>query len=448
MRGFALGRGRGKRGLFTEYMITRPSRIAIIGAGPAGTTLAALLAQQGASPVIFDDGKRPDLIVGESLIPLMVTTFQKLGLEDKIKSFGVRKPGVTFTIDEETEFPLSFKSVRGVLPEYAYNVPRKEFDDLLLEAAMASGVKYIRAAAKLEKVEPVGDAAPGVRLGAESLALVPEWGGAPPDLIVDASGRRRLLAKLLGITADKGPRQDVAHVAHFAGCERPTPEGQVIISRLHHGWGWRIPLNEGRLSVGVVLNKEDARGYGATAEEVLNSAIDRTPRLARACAARRRISPLATYTNYQLISHQGCGPGWVMAGDAYGFVDPMLSPGLAMAMVSAEKLSEIIPATWPAETAPIDAALRAYVDWFRDFLSAWQELIDDFYHGTIFALYKTGMKWNDRFPRLMRPFNRHVETNIACMAAGAYTNRPYSLGLLRFLRRHGMQFDPSAFAIQ
>lgn len=429
-------------------MTSRPSRIAIIGAGPAGTTLAALLARKGAQPVIFDDGKRPELIVGESLIPLMVKIFQRLGLEEKVKSFGLRKPGVTFTIDDETEFPLSFDSLQGVLPMYAYNVPRKDYDAMLLDLALSSGITYLQTAAKLEKVEPVDGGAPGVKLAAESLALVPQWNGEQPDLIVDASGRRRLLAKLLGLKASMGPRRDVAHVAHFADCVPPSPEGQVITGRLRHGWSWRIPLGPDRLSVGVVLNKDDAREYGSTPEEVLSAVIDRDSRLAAACANRRRISAVATYTNYQLISEHGCGPGWVAVGDAYGFVDPMLSPGLAMAMVSAERLGNLIPATWPSDVRAVDAGLREYVAWFRDFLSAWQELIDLFYDGTMFALYKTGMKWQARFPKLMQPLNRHISKNIAGMAAGAFTTRPYSRGLLRWMAKHAMQYDPADFAIR
>lgn len=436
------------------FMTSRPSRIAIIGAGPAGTTLAMLLARKGAQPVIFDDGKRPELIVGESLIPLMVTIFQRLGLEERVKSFGIWKPGVTFTIDDETEFPLSFGSLQGVLPMYAYNVPRKEFDTMLLEEALKAGVTYLQTVAKLERVDPPATGGggapvvPSVRLAPETLAQVPQWEGQPPDLIVDASGRRRLLAKLLGVTAQTGPRKDVAHVAHFVDCTRPTPEGQVVISRLKHGWSWQIPLNEGRLSVGVVLNKDDAKEYGSTPEEVLNGVIERNGRLAKACAHRRRVSPVATYTNYQLISDQGCGPNWVMAGDAYGFVDPMLSPGLAMAMVSAERLADLIPATWPDTPHALDAKLQEYVVWFREFLAAWQELIDLFYNGTMFALYMTGLKWQMKFPRLMEPLNRHISKNLAGMASGAYTTRPYSRGLLRWMAKYGMQYDPAGFVIR
>ncbi len=427
----------------------RPTRVAIVGAGPAGTCLATLLARQGVSTVIFDDGKRPDLVVGESLVPLLVKIFQSLGIEDEVKALGVHKPGATFTIDAETAFELSFQAVRGVLPTYAYNVPRKEFDALMLRTAMTSGAHLLNAEARLEAV-PVGNGQPAtVRLAAESLALIPEWNNEPADLLVDASGRRRIFARLLGIEADVGPRKDVAHFAHFTGCRDPEPAGQIVISRLAHGWSWRIPLTEGRLSVGVVINKEAAKSYGATGEEVLNAVIERDPRLSRDCAARQRVTPVATYANYQLISHRGAGPGWAMVGDAFGFVDPMLSPGLCMAMQSAEKLAEAIPAQAHAlEHAA--AALDSYWRWFRRFLSAWQDLVDFFYDGRIFAIYKTGTGWSQRYPgKVAELMERHISKNLAGMAAGALVDRPYPRGLLRMLARFGIRdVSPADFAIR
>jgi 2-polyprenyl-6-methoxyphenol hydroxylase-like FAD-dependent oxidoreductase len=126
------------------------TKVAIIGSGPAGATLGALLARQGASVAMFDDGARPPLIVGESLIPQMIPIFRRLGIEEKVAAIGVYKPGVLVTFSDEDELLLSFTAARGVLPTYAYNVPRKEFDDLLLETAVDSGVRYVECAAKLK----------------------------------------------------------------------------------------------------------------------------------------------------------------------------------------------------------------------------------------------------------------------------------------------------------
>lgn len=413
-------------------------RIAIIGSGPAGCTLAALLARAGLDAVIFDDEKRPEMVVGESLIPLLVTVFRRLGIEEKVAKLGTYKPGVTWSLNETEALDLTFDAIEGLLPTYAYNVSRKEFDQLINDTAVESGAQFIKKVARLEVI----DGAP--MLAEETLALVPEWDGKQPDLVIDASGRRRLFAKLLGIGADIGPRKDIAHFAHYEGCVLPEPYGQTLISMLKHGWAWRIPLI-GKVSVGVVINKEQAKQYGSTPEEQLEGIIDASPVLTSTCKNRVRVSPVTTYTNYQLISHRGHGRNWSAVGDSFGFVDPMLSPGLAMAMVSAEKLADVIinGGDWQREAAK-------YEQWFRTNLVAWQELIDYFYDGRVFALFKSGMEFSSLHPGKFSDFmQKHISRNLAGMASGGLTTRAYSRGLLKFLSKYAMrEFKPEDYAVK
>ena len=422
---------------------SRPTRVAIIGAGPAGATTALLLARRGASVVLLDDGRRPELVVGESLVPLLTAIFQRLGIEEQVRALGVRKPGVTFAFGEGGDFELSFSALRGVLPNYAYNVPRKEFDRLLLDTARAAGAGYVETVAKLEAG---GDT---LRLAPETLALIPAWAGAQPDVLIDASGRRRLFAKLLGIAAETGPRRDVAHFAHYENAPWPEPRGQVVIGRLEHGWSWRIPLPGPRLSIGVVLSKERAPRFGATPEEQLENAIAHDPRLAAATGGRRRVTPVATYANYQLIAARGAGAGWALVGDAFGFVDPMLSPGLCMAMSSAERLAAAIP-SHGGRTAQTDRALEHYWRWFRDMLGAWQNLVEYFYDGRIFAIHRAGTAFSKEHPGLVsRLLERHTARHFSGMASGALTAHPYSRGLLRFLGKNfARPAEAEAFAIR
>ena len=425
------------------------TKVAIIGAGPAGTTLAAFLARKGASVVIFDDGARPPLIVGESLVPQLIPIFRKLGIEEEVAKIGVYKPGVTVTFTPEEELKLSFTAARGVLPTYAYNVPRKEFDDLLLRTAANDGARYVQKAAKCEAIH-AGDAARSrIRLSGETLALVPEWSGQQPDVVIDASGRRRIFSKLLGIGAREGKRKDVSHFAHYENCPWPEPKGTVMTIRMQQGWAWRIPLPGPRLSIGVVVNKDVAKKFGSTAEEQLENIISNEPRIAGDCGGRRRVSKVATFANYQLISECGSGENWAMVGDAFGFVDPMLSPGLCMAMVSAEKLSRIIPAE-ARRSRHIRHRLTAYWHWYARTLSAWQNLVDYFYDGRIFAIQRTGADMSQRYPGKFSDFmERHISKNFSGMAAGAFINRPYSRWLLSMLGRHGIRgYDPADFAVR
>ena len=163
--------------------------------------------------------------------------------------------------------------------------------------------------------------------------------GVHPKLLVDATGRARLFAKTLDLKATRGDRNDVAYFAHFEDFDaESSADGQVVFSILEHGWSWRIPL-PGRLSVGVVIDKAAAMRHGKTPEERLDGIIDSEPMLRKAGMGRKRVSEVMVYTNYQLISERAHGPGWVAVGDSFGFVDPMLSPGLFMAMHMAERIS-------------------------------------------------------------------------------------------------------------
>ncbi|MEI9896193.1 MAG: tryptophan 7-halogenase [Chthoniobacter sp.] len=106
----------------------RPPRIAIAGNGPSGSTLAALLADKGADVTMFNGGKRPAMIVGESGIPVLVPLMRRLGIEEEVAAVAQYKPGATFALGPSDPIPLSFQSVDGILPTYAYNLPRPQFD--------------------------------------------------------------------------------------------------------------------------------------------------------------------------------------------------------------------------------------------------------------------------------------------------------------------------------
>jgi flavin-dependent dehydrogenase len=437
-----------------------PLRVAIVGGGPAGATLATLLARKQIDVTVFDDGRHPELIVGESLVPAVVPILRRLGVEDSVAAIGILKPGATFHWSQAACLRFSFERVAGRLPPYAYNVPRPAFDTLLLDAATVAGAKLVRTRAKLEPRPTSGDGARPVEiaLAAETAALAPWWAGVAPDLIVDASGRARLVGRLLGVAERAGPRKDFAHFAHFTDFEWNERDGQVLIGRMAAGWSWRIPLRD-RLSVGIVVNREDAEMLGGSAEERLERAIASDPSLAAAGGAARRISSTATYNNYQLLSERSAGPGWTLVGDAFGFVDPMLSPGVFLALRSAEMLAEAL-APWGNRASPehprghdpasLSTAVAGYGRDFRALLAAWMELIAYFYDGRLFALYHAGTDLvgtrNNLFTRTLQD---HVEKHVAWMASGASTASPYSRSLLRLLARFGLRgADPAAFAIR
>jgi flavin-dependent dehydrogenase len=361
----------------------------------------------------------------------------------------MRKPGATLTWSPTHEFAFRFERYRKWMVPYAYNVPRREFDQILLARAEAAGARRITMRVAFERGATAGS--PELTVAADALAAV-GWPAA--DLVVDATGRARASARLLGIPATTGPRNDVAHFAHWDGYAwDDAPPGQVLIDRLEGGWSWRIPLNE-RVSVGVVLNRASAARHGATPEARLDAAIASHPGLARTLAGARRVTDVATYGNYQLISTRGIGRGWAAIGDAFGFVDPMLSPGVMVGLRSAEMLAACLApfrATRDGVTpAVLASAMEPYARELTQLLRAWMELVEHLYDGRMLALFRAGSDMmRENGGRVAQLHQDHIEANIAGLASGTSITSPYSRGLLRFLGRHGLRgVSPAPLAIQ
>jgi flavin-dependent dehydrogenase len=427
-------------------------RVAIIGGGPAGSALAIFLTRLGAEVTLFDDGRRPELLVGESLVPAVVPILQKLGLEVEAAVSGPVKPGVSFVWPGTPRFSFTFSRFAPAVFPYAYNIARPQFDEAIAARAAAAGVNRVATRARLQRA-PAGGAGAELMLAPETLADVPALGGRQPDLIVDATGRGRHAARVLDIPARLGPRKDVAHFAHFRDYQWDDVPGQVLIAPGEAGWSWCIPLKD-RLSVGIVLGQDDAARLGRTPEDRLQAAITADAWLSSVVGSATRVTGVATYANYQLISERGVGPGWVMVGDAFGFVDPMLSPGVFLALRSAElvadALAPLVRRQAAASPAELAAALRSYATEQRRMLTAWSELIAYFYDGRMVALFRAGRDWMERGPSALKSaVQGHIERHVALQATGAATTARYSRALLRFLSRYGLRgVDPGPLAIR
>lgn len=425
--------------------MSTPPRIAILGAGPAGSALAAMLARQGIRTLVFDDEKRPAMLVGESLIPAIVAILQRMGIEDRVAAIAQHKPGASFLHHRGTRMHFNFSAVAGRLPAYAYNVPRPAFDDVLKNYARELGVTFVKHRAGLV-AHPGGS--PELELDAAALEAGGYRDGAKPDLIIDCSGRARTSAKQLGIKADTGPRRDTSHFAHFTGIEHPYPAGQIVITYHPWGWSWRIPLPD-RLSFGIVMNPKSLPEFGASGEERLDKVLATDPILSDLTAGRKRVSDVFTYTNYQLISDRAHGPGWVSAGDAFGFVDPMLSPGVFLALDAAESLSAMFARHGEKLLDAPDRLLKElgrYEKRQRAWHEAWHELIEYFYDGRIVAFYERGMQLKADYPGAFSNMMERISSRtLALMASGASTlstaSRMYLKGCSRWLLTPGRAKD-------
>ncbi len=423
-------------------------RVAVLGSGPSGSALACMLARQGAEVTIFEHGRRPELVVGESLVPAVIPILRRLGIEEEIAAIGLMKPGASFVWSPTDRFSFTFARFAPAVPPYAYNVPRPRFDEVLLAKAIASGAQVVRTRARVERASR--NTGTEIGLTAESLTAASHWRGRQPDLIVDATGRSRLVARMLDIPTQIGPRDDLAHFAHFEGFRWEEAPGQVVILRLKAGWSWCIPLRD-KLSIGIVVGRKEADRLGATPEERLKTAIALEPALTKLAGKARRVSPVATYSNYQLISQRGYGPGWVMVGDALGFVDPMLSPGVSLALLSAELLAEALtPLIRRRSTIEMNSATARYTTVQIANINAWSKLVAYFYDGRMAAMQRAGREWMGGGSSFLKiAAHNHIERQVALQASGVGVTSRYSSGLLRFMGRYGLRgVVPADLAIQ
>jgi len=406
--------------------------VAILGAGPAGASLATYLARRGLEVVVFDGGTRPPLVVGESLVPAVVPFLKRLGIEEEVASYSTLKPGATFVFDPNDTLSFRFEEVRRAKTRYSYNVPRDLFDRSLRDAAARAGARFVGQHARVERE----GRSQRVRLAPASL----EASGlaAPPDLIVDAAGRTRLLARLLGIPTVEGARRDVALHAHMENVALLQP-GDVHTDRLEHGWSWRIPL-PGRVSVGLVIDGAVIGEYGDSAEEQFDAYLRHDRVLEEWAKGAKRISPVLRYTNYQLRCTRGVGPGWALLGDAFGFVDPVFSSGLLIGLDGAAALADAIASGSPS-------ALRRYQARVLRHLENWQRVAGYFYDGRLFTLFKVGEFF--RTLPIGRLLDFHFRTHMPRVFTGEATTRRYSIGLVDFMVAHALAGnDPRNLAVR
>src|SRR6266446_6132704 len=320
----------------------RECDVLVVGGGPAGSTIAALLAQNGEHVVVLEKDRFPRFHIGESLLPLNMPLFDRLGVADEVKRIGVYKPGAEVISDKHAQ-GATFRFDRNpyLSIDHSYHVRRADFDKLLLDNTRRLG------AAVLE-----GTRVTEVELGAEGRPRVTAVGpdGAPslwfPRFLVDASGRDTLLLRRLGLKRVDKRNNTAAVFGHFRNVPRRngSAEGMITMHLFQHGWFWMIPLPDDVMSVGMV----GTRSFFRTRTDDLNSffarAVAASPSVAERMTNADPISSLVATANYSYDSRRCAGEGYILVGDAAAFIDPLFSSGVMMAMTSAAFGAEVVHA--------------------------------------------------------------------------------------------------------
>jgi len=360
--------------------------VAIIGGGPAGSTAAALLGRAGRRVVVFERDKFPRFHIGESLLPFSMKAFTRLGLHEKFKAAGFMekfggemygacgKEGVKFYFED------GFRSQT----DRSYQVTRAEFDKVLLDHAAENGAE-VREETGVEKV----DFSPN-----EVLLHVRGKTSGPAEVrakyLIDASGRNSIVSAMFKLKKTYQHLQKVSIFAHYDGLVREQGRDGTLtrMVRAIDRWFWVIPLTENRTSIGVVLDAATYKNAKLSPEEFFEQVIAEQPLLTRRMAAAERVTPVSVEADFSYRTSRIAGDRWMLAGDSAGFIDPVFSSGVFLAVLAGEQAADALHAVLddPSKRrrlfARYDRSLNKAMDVYLRFVNAWysKEFIEVFLH--------------------------------------------------------------------
>ena len=341
--------------------------VLVVGGGPAGATISALLAERGRDVVMMEKAHHPRFHIGESLLPANGQLFDKLGVRDQIEAIGMPKWGVEFVSpDHDHRAFVEFGEAWDKSMPYAWQVRRSEMDEILFRNAATKGARTLE-----------GYQVRGVAFDDEGATVSVEVDSESGDgakqtwrtkFLVDASGRDTLLANHFKCK-EKNPRHNSSALyGHFTGAKRLEGrlEGNITILWFDHGWFWFIPLADGTTSIGAVcwpyyLKSRNKKPL----PEFFRDTIALCPELAKRLEGAVLVDDAVHATgNYSYTSTRSSGERYLMLGDAYAFIDPVFSSGVYLAMESGFAGADVVetvldrPRAGSAARAGFDRRMR------------------------------------------------------------------------------------------
>ena len=351
--------------------------VIVVGGGPAGSTAATMLARKGWNVRLYERERFPREHIGESLLPASIPILEELGALPAVQAAGfLPKWGATMVWGTSAEPWSWYFRETNVRNPHSYQVWRPQFDQILLENSRAAGVD-VREGQRVVDVLFDGPRATGVRTsvdgGEEDVAA---------KFVVDASGQTGLIGRKLGLRQSDDHFRNLAMYAYFAGAEAlPTPdETNILVESYSDGWAWVIPLHTGETSVGFVMDSK----VGQEAISKLGPSeaywvqLSRTAKTREMLRRATRTGEPRVIRDWSYVSAEIAGNGYVLAGDAACFIDPLFSTGVHLAL-SAGVMSAAYVTSALKDPGIREAAGKAYKDLYYQQYYLFRELARLFY---------------------------------------------------------------------
>ena len=328
--------------------------VIVIGGGPAGSTVSTLLAQQGLRVELFERETFPRFHIGESLIPETYWVLKRLNMLEKLQqSHFVKKYSVQFVNAQGRESaPFYFWDNKPHECSQTWQVVRSEFDQMLLENAREHGVVAHEGVRVMDVIfengpsTPLGTG-PSTPLGAgRAVGVRLKDREVRAKVVVDASGQNGLIANRLQLRVWDPVLNKGAIWSYFEGAYRDTgrDEGATMVLQTpdKQGWFWYIPLHNDIASVGVVAPFDYLFKNRGPYEQTYEEEVDRCAAVKQRVSSGRRVTGYFATKDYSYRATRVAGDGWVMIGDAWGFLDPLYSSGVLLALKSGEFAADAI----------------------------------------------------------------------------------------------------------
>jgi flavin-dependent dehydrogenase len=363
-----------------------PRDAVIIGGGPAGAVAGAYLARAGLRPLILEKEKFPRFAIGESLLPCGNDILKDLGVWPELErgSF-VKKYGADFTSGKSERFNRYwFRNALGKNYEHTFQVERAAFDQILLDRARDEGCEVLEEA-RVSTIEK--DADGFLDIGYEQAdgrqTLKSRW-------LIDASGRCGVAGTHLKIPkVPTRSRKMVAIYGHFTGVRRNSGEaaGHTVIVRFKEGWFWFIPLSNAKTSVGAVVPPNLLREQGGDLEKCFQHCVEGNPDAKSRMGQADSLQPLRATGDYSWRFRSFAEDRVLLTGDSAGFVDPIFSSGVMLAMKSGRLAADLIGKAEVEQRALTAKECRAYTNEVSGWMNLYGRIIRSFYDRAGFEIF-------------------------------------------------------------
>lgn len=365
--------------------------VIVIGGGPGGSSAATFLRQAGRSVLVLEKEKFPRFHIGESLLPYNHILFEQMGVLPKLEAAGLfKKWGAQFHIGNGTKtLKLVFRRGKFTKEPGAFQVERAPFDHLLLQHAAEAGAEV------QECCQVTGFALNPDGVIVDYTDAEGRKNSCAARFLIDASGRGNLTGNLQKIREVHPKLKKLAVFGHFAGVQIDEGEsgGDTVIVRLENKWFWLIPLSAEKVSVGCVLDAEEFARARQSPEEIFDGLVDSCTVMRERMAGARLLGEIHTTSDFSYRNKRFVDRRLIRVGDAAGFMDPIFSAGVYLAMSSGKLAAEAVSQSIAAGDDGLPR-FRTYEKRVRTAMEFYWKMVEGYYTTPFMELF---MEPRDKF---------------------------------------------------